>query len=251
MEQTNEIQIFSNPEFGAVRTTMIEGQPYFIGKDVADILGYSNSRKALADHVDERDKGVTKCDTPGGMQELAVINESGLYSLIFSSKLPTAKNFTHWVTSDVLPSIRRTGTYSISQPQISHEEYELRRKDLDVRGAQILQSLIDKELFPVTPETRTVFAHEIFKLITGHSHLAMLPESKEEWYTATDIGKELGLSANKIGRIAKAHGIKAPEGESNEYGRWIISKSQNSNREVPSFIYNENALEWFRQHCND
>ena len=89
----SELKVFQNEEFGAVRTMTINGEPYFVGKDVADILGYSNSRKALIDHVDEEDKGVTKCNTLGGVQNLAVINESGLYSLILSSKLPTAKRF--------------------------------------------------------------------------------------------------------------------------------------------------------------
>lgn len=124
----------------------------------------------------------------------------------------------------------------------------MQRRELDLRGAQILQSLIDKELFPITPETRTVFVHEVFKLVTGHEYLGMLPESTEKWYTATEIGSVVGLSANKVGRIAKANGLKAPEGGMNEYGRWIFSKSRYSSREVPSFIYTETALEWFKDY---
>ena len=111
----SELKVFQNEEFGAVRTMTINGEPYFVGKDVADILGYSNSRKALIDHVDEEDKGVTKCNTLGGVQNLAVINESGLYSLILSSKLPTAKRFKRWVTSEVLPSIRKHGVYAVDE----------------------------------------------------------------------------------------------------------------------------------------
>lgn len=106
-----ELQIFENKEFGTVRTVQINDEPYFVGKDVADILGYSNARKAIGDHVDEEDKGVTKCDTLGGAQELTIINESGLYSLILSSKLPSAKRFKRWVTNEILPSIRKTGGY--------------------------------------------------------------------------------------------------------------------------------------------
>lgn len=109
----NEIQVFKNEEFGEVRSLNIGGEPWFVGKDVADILGYTNSRKAINDHVDNEDKGVTKCDTLGGKQDLTIINESGLYSLILSSKLPTAKSFKRWVTSEVLPAIRKTGTYSM------------------------------------------------------------------------------------------------------------------------------------------
>lgn len=107
----NEIKTFANAEFGSVRTMEIEGEPYIVGKDVAEILGYSNPRKAMADHVDDEDKGVAKCDTLGGTQEMTVINESGLYSLILSSKLPNAKKFKHWVTAEVLPTIRRHGAY--------------------------------------------------------------------------------------------------------------------------------------------
>ena len=107
----NEMMIFNNPEFGSVRTVCIDGEPWLVGKDVAEILGYSNPRKALIDHVDADDKGVTKCDTLGGAQNLTVINESGFYSLVLSSKMPNAKKFKHWVTAEVLPTIRKTGGY--------------------------------------------------------------------------------------------------------------------------------------------
>lgn len=107
----NELQIFDNPEFGKIRTVERDGEPWFVGKDVAAALGYSNSRKALADHVDDEDKGVTKCDTLGGVQDLTVINESGLYSLVLSSKLPTARKFKRWVTSEVIPTIRKHKAY--------------------------------------------------------------------------------------------------------------------------------------------
>ncbi len=110
-----ELQVYKNVEFGSVRTTTIGGQPYFVGKDVASILGYTNTRKALIDHVDEEDKGVTKCDTLGGKQDLTIINESGLYSLILSSKMPNAKKFKRWVTSEVLPSICKFGLYATAE----------------------------------------------------------------------------------------------------------------------------------------
>lgn len=106
----NEIQEFYfNGD--AVRTLLRDNEPYFVGKDVAEILGYSNPRDALSKHVDSDDKGVAKCDTLGGTQQTTIINESGLYSLILSSKLPKAKKFKHWVTSEVLPTIRKHGAY--------------------------------------------------------------------------------------------------------------------------------------------
>ncbi len=109
----NEIMIFNNPEFGSVRTVCIDGEPWLVGKDVAVILGYSNTRKALLDHVDTEDKrdGVTIRDSIGRQQNAVVINESGFYSLVLSSKLPTAKKFKRWVTAEVLPTIRKTGGY--------------------------------------------------------------------------------------------------------------------------------------------
>ena len=102
-----ELQVFNNAEFGSVRSTMINDEPYFVGKDVAEILGYSRTADAIKVHVDKEDKGVSKILTPGGKQQVPVINESGLYSLILSSKLPNAKKFKRWVTSEVLPAIRK------------------------------------------------------------------------------------------------------------------------------------------------
>lgn len=107
----NELQVFSNGEFGKVRIIIRDGEPWFVGKDVTNILGYSNSRDALSKRVEKEDKGVANCDTPSGSQEMTIINESGLYSLIFSSKLDSAKRFKRWVTSEILPSIRKNGSY--------------------------------------------------------------------------------------------------------------------------------------------
>lgn len=109
--QDKDIKIFESPVFGKVRTTEINGEPYFVGKDVAEILGYKETAKAIRTKVDHDDKGVSVLDTPGGKQEIIVINESGVYSLVFGSKLPKAKEFKRWVTSEILPSIRRHGAY--------------------------------------------------------------------------------------------------------------------------------------------
>lgn len=109
-----ELQIFSNPEFGDMRTLSIDGEPWMVGKDVAQALGYGEGKSlanAVANHVDAEDKGVTEMMTPGGLQKMTIINESGLYSLVLSSKLPGAKKFKRWVTSEVIPSIRKHGAY--------------------------------------------------------------------------------------------------------------------------------------------
>ena len=107
----NQMEIFKNPEFGTIRAVEIDGEPWLVGKDVALALGYKNPQEAIRNHVDAEDKGVSEILTPGGMQKLPIINESGLYSLVLSSKLPKAKQFRRWVTSEVLPSIRQHGAY--------------------------------------------------------------------------------------------------------------------------------------------
>lgn len=115
MENENKIQVFEKEEFGKVRTLMRDGEPWAVGKDVAEALGYKNPRQAILDHVDPEDKGVVKRDSLGGNQDTAIINESGLYSLILSSKLPKAKEFKRWITSEVLPALRKTGHYGTAQ----------------------------------------------------------------------------------------------------------------------------------------
>lgn len=132
--------VFKNlvhPEFGELRTVEIDGEPWFVGKDVAEALGYSNARKAVLVHVDAEDKGVTKWDTLGGTQQMTIINESGLYSLILSSKLPSAKEFKHWVTSEVLPSIRKNGAYIRNQENMTPAE-------IVARGLIAAQKIIEE-----------------------------------------------------------------------------------------------------------
>lgn len=116
---STNIEIFKNEEFGTVRTLLIKDEPWFVGKDIAGALGYSNPQKAIRDHVEGDDRGVNEMDTPSGKQNIVIINESGLYALIFGSKLESAKRFKRWVTSEVLPAIRKNGTYSmgIAEPQ--------------------------------------------------------------------------------------------------------------------------------------
>ncbi|PTU81640.1 phage repressor protein [Staphylococcus pasteuri] len=107
-----DLQVFNFEEL-PVRILTVNDEPYFVGKDVADILGYKRTADAIREHVEVEDKGVGKIQTPGGMQNVTIINESGLYSLIFSSKLESAKQFKRWVTSEVLPTLRKTGTYQV------------------------------------------------------------------------------------------------------------------------------------------
>lgn len=133
----NELQVFNNPEFGRVRALMIDGEPWAVGRDVAAALGYTDPAKAIRVHVDPEDKGVDEMSTPGGRQQTTIINESGLYCLILSSKLPGAKRFKRWVTSEVLPALRRTGSYTM-EPD-APPTLELTPGDY-IRAASILAS---------------------------------------------------------------------------------------------------------------
>ena len=113
----NKVKIFNSEEFGDVRTVTINGDPWFVGKDVAAALGFTNPWDAISTHVFDEDKGVESIDTLGGKQKMTVINEPGLYALVFGSRLKSAQRFKHWVTSEVLPAIRRTGGYQMPAPQ--------------------------------------------------------------------------------------------------------------------------------------
>ena len=147
----NELKIFNNPDFGEVRTMNIGGEPWFVGKDVAGVLGYSNPNDALKKRVDADDKGVAKCDTLGGAQELTIINESGLYSLVLSSKLPTAKAFKRWITHDVIPSIRKNGGYIVGQEAMTAEELMAKallvaKKTIEEKEAELSRKQVENAI---------------------------------------------------------------------------------------------------------
>lgn len=138
----NELQIFKNSEFGEVRTILKDGEPWMVGKDIANALGYSNVRDAILKHVDKEDKGVAFCDTLGGKQQMTIINESGMYALVFGSNLESAKRFKKWVTSEVLPSIRKTGRYS--KPLTALEQLKLQTlaiQEVDTKITEVKQDL--------------------------------------------------------------------------------------------------------------
>ena len=154
-----KLQVFKNAEFGSVRTLERNGDPWLIGKDVATILGYERPTKAIQDHVDEEDKDVVPIqDSIGRMQNSPVINESGLYSLILGSKLPSAKRFKHWVTSEVLPAIRRNGVYMTDDKayDITHNPDSL--ADLLLKAGEQLK---EKEIIIQEMHPKAVFADAV------------------------------------------------------------------------------------------
>lgn len=164
----NEIKIFENQEFGKVRALEIDGKPYFVGKDVAEALGYANPQKAIRDHTDIEDRTVNDSFTVNGTKVI-LINESGLYSLILSSKLESAKRFKHWVTSEVLPSISRTGGYQMTMPQ-GKELLALAvleaQKTIEAQNKDI-ERMKPKEIFAdaVSASHTTILIGELAKLL--------------------------------------------------------------------------------------
>lgn len=169
-----ELKIFDNEQFGRVRVLTKDNGPLFVAKDITDILGYSNTSDAIKKHVDDEEKDIAKCDTLGGSQNLLCVNESGLYSLVFGSKLPTAKKFKKWVTSDVLPSIRKHGMYA--------EDELLNNPDLLIAAAKKLKE--EKEARIQAEKQRDKLLHQ------------------NKLYTTSEIAKELGLSsATKLNNL--------------------------------------------------
>lgn len=178
-----ELKIFENPAFGKVRVVEQGGEPWFIGKDVAEILGYSNTPKAIRDHVDDEDKLAERIVLSGQNREVAIINESGLYSLILSSKMPKAKEFKRWVTSEVLPAIRKTGGYIAGSEKMSDEELMAKAvlvaqatiKERDARIAELesdTQRMKPKEIFAdaVSASDQTILIGDLAKLIKQNGH---------------------------------------------------------------------------------
>ena len=195
-----EMQIFENQEFGAVRTVELDGEPWLVGKDVAQALGYSNPRKALADHVDEEDKGVTKCDTLGGVQEMTIINESGLYSLVLSSKRPGAKKFRRWVTAEVLPAIRRTGGYRMPKdyPSALRALADAEEEKLALRAENEQQRQAIAEFQPLRQYIDTILSS------TGA-------------IATTQIAADYDISAKQLNKILHEEGLQHCVN-----GQWIL-----------------------------
>lgn len=181
-----DLQTF-NFEDLPVRTLTVDEEPYFVGKDVADILGYKKTANAINKHVDDEDKGVTKLGTPGGMQNVTIINESGLYSLIFSSKLESAKRFKHWVTSEVLPAIRKHGIYATDNVI----EQTLRDPDYIINVLTEYKKEKDNNL---------ILRQQIGELKPKADYVDEILKSPGTM-TITQIAADYGLSAQKLNKL--------------------------------------------------
>lgn len=168
----NQLKIFENTEFGQIRTVTIDNEPWLVGKDVATALGYERTADAIRQHVDSEDKGVGEIQTPGGKQTMTIINESGLYALIFGSKLESAQRFKHWVTSEVLPAIRKTGSYAIPQGKelLAMAVLEA-QKTIEQQTAQI-EEMKPKSIFAdaVATSKQSILIGELAKLLKQNGY---------------------------------------------------------------------------------
>lgn len=199
----NELQIFQSPEFGRVRTTVVDSEPWFVGKDIASALGYINTKDALSRHVDADDKGGgSRITTPSGEQEMTIINESGLYSLVLSSKLPTAKKFKRWVTSEVLPAIRKTGGYHIE---------ELTGRELMAKALLEAQAVLAEKDTTIAKQTQL-----IGELKPKADYTDRILQSKS-LVTITQIAKDYGMSGAAMNEKLHELGVIYKLG-----GQWLL-----------------------------
>lgn len=192
-----ELQVFNSTELGSVRTTIINGEIMFVGKDVADILGYTNTPKAIRDHVDDEDKLAERIVLSGQNREVVFINESGLYSLILSSKMPTAKKFKHWVTSEVLPAIRKHGMYAIDDIL----------KDPDLAIAALTQLKEERERRKQLETITLVQKQQIAELQPKASYYDLILQNKNT-VPITQIAKDYGMSGRKFNELLHKLGVQ-------------------------------------------
>ena len=193
----NELQIFNNPEFGDVRTLEINDETWFIAKDVANALGFANPRSAVSNHVYDDDKGVETIDTPGGKQSLTIINESGVYALVFSSRLENAKKFKKWVTSEILPSIRKTGLYAadelLNNPDLMIEAMQ----KLKAERLKSEQLTAKNEALELENKAQEQIINELKPKV---NYLDIILGSKN-LLNITQIAKDYGMSGVALNRI--------------------------------------------------
>ena len=198
----NNLEVFKNEEFGEVRTVTIDNEPYFVGKDVAEILGYSRPDHAINSHVDDEDKLMYQIDTLGQKRQMFIINESGLYSLILSSKLPNARKFKHWVTSEVLPAVRKHGMYAIDDL--------IANPDLGIAVLNALKE--EREKNKKLEEKTMVQTQQISEMLPKASYYDVVLNCKD-LVSIGSIAKDYGWSAKKMNKYLHEKGIEFKQGD--------------------------------------
>lgn len=235
----NEIQAF-NYQSNEIRTVTRNGEPWFVLKDVCMALGLAKPSN-VATRLDDDERGACLMGTPSGDQNMVIINESGLYSVILRSDKPEAKPFRKWVTSEVLPSIRKTGAYSANRPQ-EPQKSALAEAKLNNSRARLASVWLKLAQINPVPEYQQICASYASAALAGRDVLP-LPEVREKTYTAAEVGQMLGgVSANMVGRLANQHSLKAPG-----YGIQVWDKSPHSAKQVPAWRYNARAVEKLKE----
>lgn len=238
----NELQVFSY-ESNEVRTVMIDGEPWFVLKDVCRVLGIARGAR-VAERLDQDEvRQMYLTDSLGRQQDMTIINESGLYSVILRSDKPEAKPFRKWVTGTVLPTIRKTGAYSNGKSIPGNTKAALAEAKLNNSRARKASVWLKLAQTNPVPTFQQICAHYASAELTGGEAVLPLPEVKEKTYSAEEVGMMLGgVSANKVGRIANKNGLKTPE-----YGIEVWDKSKHSAKQIPVWRYNDKAVERFRE----
>lgn len=228
----NDLKIFKNKEFGQVRTIEIDGKPYFMGSDIAKALGYSRPNDAIKQHC----RATVKHRTPigGKMQEVNFIGEGDMYRLITHSKLESAERFESWVFDDVLPTLRKTGSYEMPKKKEKPDRTEIMLMNARSRMAQTYLKLANVNTLSST--YKTILVAKASQVLSGEE-LIPLPESKRKVYSAGEIGEMFGISANKVGRIANKHNLKA-----DQFGEYRRSKSEHSAKEIDTWVYFDTVI---------
>lgn len=246
----NELTLFNNPDFGEIRTLETNDRKVlFCGADVAKALGYAKPNNAIQAHCRYTLKqSIPHPQNPDKTIEMTFIPESDIYRLTFSSKLPNAEKFTDWITEEVIPSIMRTGSYSMnSKPKSTNQNTEKRlaiqEKNANARlmkaKAEHAKLLLEFAKLNLSAESKTLLANEAGRIITGKQILP-LPET-ERTYSAGEVGEMLGISANKVGRLANAHGLKT-----DTYGITVLDTAPNG-KQIPTFRYNQHGIDKLKE----
>ena len=268
----SKMQIFDSAQFGRIRTFDVKGNPWFVGRDVAVALGYKETAKAVREKVDIEDKGVSEIDTPGGKQQITIINESGLYSLIMSSKLPSAKQFKSWITSEVLPSIRKTGGYikpesvQLSDPISPRPKFLSQSVAEMMAEAKICDSRVSLAnqwltLFQIAtdPEIKETCMLKAASVLNGGVDITSKPsnpttlssgentastmsvsQGDHELLNARQVSELIGIAPQRIGRLANLNNLKT-----DEYGAWLEYDGPFGKKR--RFLYNRKGVEHLRE----
>lgn len=241
MSQT--VQLFKKEDLGMVRILGDKDNPLFCLKDVCEILEHTTPAKIKDSIIKEFGDDLNQIhpivDNLGRTQKATFITEPQLYFVLMRSDKPKAKPFRQWVINEVLPSIRKTGSYTVNNS--SSIVNDLKSRELQLKRAEYLSKIAERYLNRCDGRYAQILDSYATKELTGE-HILPLPERTEHYYTAEEVGKIVGISANKVGRIANLNHLK-----NEKYGKWFIDKAKHTNKEIEAFRYNQAGIDYIKQ----